>query len=159
MLALALLVTLSASAPQAEIKKVSLEVQRADVHAVLQMFAELMKTNLVVSDEVQGTVTLKLRNIPVREALDVVLASKGLGMERRGSVIRVASLSRLTEEAQQRAALAKAREDSAPLVTTLVPVNYASAEAMAAQVRPMLSPRGSVSVDARTNTLIIRDVK
>ena len=158
-LALALAATPAVASPPKETKRISVNVTRANVHDVLRMLADVGRLNLVVADEVQGTVTLSLRNVAWTEALDVVLASRGLGMERRGSVLRVASLKALQEEAETLARLKKTKEETAPLRTWLIPVNYAKASEMLPHVQGVLSPRGSVSVDARTNTLIVTDVE
>ena len=158
LLALALAATPAVAKPPRESKRISLDVTRANVHDVLRMLADVGRLNLVVTEEVQGTVTLSLRNVPWTEALDVVLASRGLGMERRGSVLRVASLKTLQEEAESLARLKKAKEEMAPLRTWLIPVNYARASELLPHVKGVLSPRGSVSVDARTNTLIVTDI-
>ena len=130
-----------------------------DLHNVLRMLADLGHLNLVVDDEVQGKVTLRLRNVPWRQALDTVLASKGLGRELQGNVMRVAPLAKLKDEAALRVELKQAREAEAPLRTYFIPVNYARASDLVPHVKALLSPRGSVSVDARTNTLIITDVE
>lgn len=148
-----------ADAPRAaESKRITLDVVRADIHDVLRILAEKGGLNVVVSDEVQGKVTLKLLNVPWREALDTVLASHGLGQELRGNILRVAPLKRLTEEAEARVRLKQAREEAAPLHTYFIPVNYARAADLLPQVQTQLSPRGKASVDARTNTLIVTDV-
>lgn len=138
--------------------RVSLELHKADVHTVLRLFADLGRLNLVADESVSGRVTVQLRDVTWEEAFAAVLASRGLGSERLGRIVRVAPLGQLAEEAKRRADIAEAERLSAPLKTTLVRVNYASAADMAAQVKPLLSPRGSVSVDARTNTVIIRDI-
>ena len=142
-----------------EARRISLDVSKADVHDVLRMLADVGRLNLVTSDDVQGTVTLKLRNVPWGEALDVVLSSRGLGMERQGNILRVAPLKALQEEADARERLARAHEKLAPLRTWMVPVSYARAAELLPHVKELLTPRGSVSVDARTNTLIITDVE
>ena len=157
-LALALAAT-PAVAKAPEGKRISLDVTRANVHDVLRMLANVGKMNLVVSEEVQGTVTLTLRDVPWAEALDVVLASRGLGMEQRGNILRVAPLKRLQEEAETLVRLKEAKQEAAPLRTWLIPVNYAKASELLPQVKALLTPRGSVSVDARTNTLIVTDVE
>ncbi len=159
LLALALAATPALAAPPKEAKRISLDVTRANIHDVLRMLADVGRMNLVVADEVQGTVTLKLRNVPWTEALDVVLASRGLGMEKRGNILRVAPLKVLQEEAEALARLKKAKAESAPLRTFFIPVNYANASDMVQHVKAVLSPRGSVSVDTRTNTLIVTDVE
>jgi type II secretory pathway component HofQ len=159
LLALALAATPALARPPREAKRISLDVTRANVHDVLRMLADVGRLNLVVAEEVQGTVTLKLRDVPWSEALDVVLASRGLGMERRGNILRVAPLKVLQEEAETLARLKQAKEQTAPLRTWLVPINYAQASELLPHVKALLSPRGSVSVDARTNTLIVTDVE
>jgi type II secretory pathway component HofQ len=141
-------------------RRITLEVQKADVHAVLRMFGELMHANLVVGDEVHGAVTLSLRNVKVSEAFAVVLQSQGLGYEQAGdNLYRVAPLKQLADEAEARAKLKDAKHKAAPLVTRLIPVSYASAADLVAQVKPLLSDRGTVTFDARTNTLIVRDAQ
>jgi type IV pilus assembly protein PilQ len=158
-LALALAAAPALARPPKEARRISLEVTKANVHDVLRMLADVGRLNLVVSDEVQGTVTLTLRNVPWTEALDVVLAARGLGMERQGNILRVASLKTLREEAEALVRLKQAQVRTAPLRTWFIPVSYASAADMAHHVKGVLSPRGSVSVDARTNTLIVTDVE
>ncbi len=140
-------------------QRVSFEFVNADVQSVLRAFAELGKFNLVTSEQVSGKVTMRLRNVAWDEAMRAVLAAKGLGAEQTESILRVAPLSQLEAEAAQRARLAQAQFQTAPLKTTLMRVNYANASELAALVKPTLSARGTVSVDARTNTLIIRDVE
>ena len=157
-LLVALVVSLSASADSRPLK-ISLEVQNADIHSLLRLFGEVARLNLVVADEVQGKVTIRLRNVTVGEAMDAVLAARGLGTERKGSIVRVAPLAQLAAEAKMRAEVVRAREQSGPLVTTLIRVNYATAEQMVGLVKAQLSERGSVAVDLRTNTLIVRDIE
>ena len=140
-------------------KRLSLELSNADVHSVLRLFAEVGRFNLVTSDEVSGKVSLRLRNVPWDEAFRAVVASKGLGVERMGNIVRVAPLARLAEEAEARRRRKDAEFAEKPLTVRLIPVNYATAEELAALVKAMVSARGSVTVDARTNTLIVRDVE
>jgi type II secretory pathway component HofQ len=139
-------------------KRITLDVVRADLHDVLRLLAEKGGLNVVVADEVRGKVTLRLRDVPWRQALDTVLASHGLGQELRGNVLRVATMKQLTEEAEARAKLKQAREEVAPLRTYFIPVSYAKAAELLPQVKAQLSPRGRASVDDRTNTLIVTDV-
>jgi type II secretory pathway component HofQ len=153
------LILLSAVVQAAAPKKVSIELANADVHTVLRMFADIGQFNLVTSEEVTGKVTIKLRAVPWDEAFRVVLASKGLGMEKVGAIIRVAPLSRLAEESELRHKAKEAAFNEKPLTVRLIPVNYANATELANQVKAMLSPRGTVTVDTRTNTLIVRDVE
>ena len=140
-------------------KKVSLELVNADVQTVLRLFADVGRFNLVTSEEVSGKVTLHLRAVPWDQAFRVVLASKGLGVEQVGEIVRVAPLTRLAEESEARRRAKEAAFLEKPLTVRLIPVNYANASDLVAQVKASLSPRGTVTVDVRTNTLIIRDVE
>lgn len=156
---LLLVAVLASSSFAAAPKRVSFEFANADVHSVLRIFAEVGRFNLVTSEAVSGKVTVTLRNVPWDEAMSVVLAAKGLGLERTGNIVRIAPLTQLADEAAARVRLQEAKLATAPLKTTVMRINYANASDMAQQVKPMLSPRGTVSVDPRTNTLIIRDVE
>lgn len=139
-------------------KKVSFEFKDIDLHNLLRIIAEISKKNIVVADDVTGKVTVRLRNVPWDQALDLVLRSKGLGMEEMGNIVRVAPLAKLEEEAKARAERSKALRGAAELQVQLVPVNYATADQMAARVKEVLSERGNVTTDTRTNTLIVRDL-
>ncbi len=149
---------LSVPAVAAQPLKISLEVQKADIHSLLRFFGEVGKVNFIAGDDVSGQVTVRLRNVTVQDAIDSVLATRGLGQERMGNIIRVAPLAQLASEAKARADLRVAKEAAAPLETTMIRINYARASDIAKAVQGTLSPRGSVVVDERTNTLIVRDV-
>ncbi len=139
-------------------KKVSFEFKDIDIHNLLRVIAEVSKKNIVVADDVKGTVTIRLRNVPWDQALELILRSKGLGSEELGNIVRVAPLSTLQSEAQTRQEMRKAQQNSAPLSVRLIPVNYATAGDMQSRVKEVLSERGSVTVDTRTNVLIVRDL-
>ena len=138
-------------------KRINLDVKDADLHNVLRLLADVGRINIVVADDVKGKVTVRLTNVPWTEALDVVLAAKGLGKEKVGSVIHVDTLERIIARDKTRAELAATRQEAAPLVTVMIPVNYTTAESLRPIVQSMLTPRGKVIVDARTNTLIVTD--
>src|SRR5262245_27100605 len=108
-------------------RRISLDVKDADIHNVLRLLADTGKVNIVVPDEGRGKVTIKLRNIPWTEALDVILRSKGLGKEQVGSVIQVDTLERILAREKMRGELEHAREESAQPITRIIPVNYTSA--------------------------------
>jgi type IV pilus assembly protein PilQ len=139
-------------------KKVSFEFKDIDIHNLLRIISEVSKLNIVVADDVKGTVTIRLRNVPWDEALDIILASKGLGKEVIGNVIRVAPLKTLEEEARSREERKKALRRQEDLVVQLLPVNYAVANDIRERVKDVLSERGTVTVDIRTNTLLVRDI-
>lgn len=139
-------------------RRIDLDFKDADIHNILRLLAEVGGVNIVTADNVSGQVTIRMRNVPWDQALDVILQAKGLGMVRRGNLIRVAPLETLEKEREAAIARAKQREQLAPVETRLVPVSYATADALQPRVRELLSPRGSVSVDERTNVLIVRDI-
>lgn len=139
-------------------KRVSFEFKDIDIHNLLRIIAEISKKNVVVADDVTGKITVRLRNVPWDQALDLVLRSKSLGKEEFGNIIRVAPLKTLEDEAKARHERKEALDKAKPLSVTLIPVNYATAAEMSARVKEVLSSRGNVTVDTRTNTLIVRDL-
>jgi len=140
-------------------KRVSFEFKDIGIHNLLRMIAEVAQKNIVVADDVQGKVTIRLKNVPWDQALELVLRSKSLGKETLGNnIIRVAPLKVLEEEARMREERARMQVRQEPLIIQLIPVSYANAEQMRDRVKEMLTERGSVSVDTRTNTLIVREV-
>ena len=139
-------------------KRVSFEFKDIDIHNLLRVIAEVSKKNVVVADDVQGRVTIRLRNVPWDQALELILRSKGLGKEEIGNIVRVAPLKTLEEEAKLRAERKKALQIQEELVVRLIPVNYAVAEQMKDRVKDVLTDRGTVTVDTRTNVLIVKDV-
>ncbi len=139
-------------------RRINLDLKDADIHNILRLLADVGHVNIVTADDVSGTVTISMKNVPWDQALDVVLQAKGLGMVRAGNLIRVAPASVLNKERELRLAQLKQELELAPLETRLIPVSYAQAEEMQARARDLLSPRGSIAVDERTNFIIARDV-
>jgi type IV pilus assembly protein PilQ len=112
-----------------------------------------------VSDEVQGKITIRLRNVPWDQALELILRSKSLGKEEFGNIIRVAPLKTLEAEAAVRESRAASLRRQENLIVRLIPVNYATVADMKDRVKDVLSERGVVTTDPRTNTLIVRDIE
>ena len=139
-------------------KRVDLDLRDADIHNVLRLIADVGKVNIVTSDAVAGTVTIRLRNVPWDQALETILQAKGLGMVRQGNMIRIALLADLNKERELAIARRKSELQLAPIETRIIPVSYASAADLQARAKDMLSPRGTIAVDERTNVLIVRDV-
>ncbi len=138
-------------------RRVSFEFKDIDIHNLLRIIAEVSKKNIVVADNVSGKVTIKLRNVPWDQALDLILKSKGLDKDESGNIIRVAPLKELEEE---RKIVAQAEQDAmerAPLKVRLIPVNYAVAGTIAEKVKDLLTKRGTMNVDQRTNVIIVKD--
>jgi type IV pilus assembly protein PilQ len=139
-------------------RRIDLDLKDADVHNVLRLLADVGQVNIVTADNVSGTVTIRMRNVPWDQALDVVLQSKGLGMVRQGNMIRVAPLADLEKEREMQLARRQQEVRLAPIETRLIPVSYATATDIQERASSMLSERGSIAVDERTNTLIVRDI-
>ncbi len=139
-------------------RRIDLDLKDADIHNVLRLLADVGRVNIVTADNVSGTVTIRMRNVPWDQALSVVLQAKSLGMVRQGNMIRVAPLAELEKERdmeiQRRVQMAKLE----PLETRLIPVSYAQASELQSRARELLSERGSIAVDERTNVMIVRDV-
>ena len=139
---------------------ISMDFQSADLRAVLRTFAEISALNIVIDSSVQGEVNVALTQVPWDQAFDVVLRSNGLGYEIEGTVVRIASLERLREEAQARAVLARREAEAGELKVFTRTLSYARADDLVPLLTgTFLSPRGEVFTDARTNTLIIRDLE
>lgn len=139
-------------------RRIDLDLKDADIHNILRLLADVGRVNIVTADDVAGNVTIRMRNVPWDQALDVVLQAKGLGMVRSGNLIRVAPLATLQRERELRLAAAKQEYELTPLETRLIPVSYAQASELQARAKDLLSPRGSIAVDDRTNVLIARDI-
>jgi len=143
-------------------QRLTLNFQDIETRAVLQLLAETSGNNIVVSDTVQGNVTLRLRNVPWDQALDIVMTTKGLDMRQNGNVIIVAPAEEIAarETADLEAKLAISGLE--PMYSEFLQVNYAKAGDLASLIsgdgdNAMLSERGSIAVDDRTNTLLIQD--
>lgn len=139
-------------------RRIDLDLKDADVHNVLRLLADVGQVNIVTSDNVSGAITIRMRNVPWDQALDVVLQSKGLGMVRQANMIRVAPLADLDKERELQIARRQQEINLAPVETRLIPISYANASAILDRGQPLLSPRGSIAVDERTNVLIVRDI-
>ncbi len=129
---------------------------------MLQLLADTSGQNIVVSDSVQGNVTLRLQNVPWDQALDIVLRTKGLDKRRQDNVIIVAPTEELAAREKAELAARKDLSELSPLRTEYLQVNYAKAADLAGLIKAgannsLLSQRGSVTIDERTNTLLIQD--
>src|SRR3569833_1261808 len=143
--------------PQYTGERLTLNFQEIETRAVLQLLAAASGQNIVVSDSVQGDVTLRLQNVPWDQALDIVLRTKGLDKRKQDNVIIVAPQEELAAREKADLAARKDLQELAPLHSEYLQVNYAKASDMAGLVKSqggsLLSNRGSVAVDERTNTL------
>jgi type IV pilus assembly protein PilQ len=139
-------------------RRISLDFKDVEVDDVLRLIAEVSELNVIAGDEVNGEVTIRLVDVPWDQALDVILLTKGLGFVRVGNVLRIAPTDVLKAEEEARLQERRAKEKLEDLVVKLQPVNYADVEDVAKLVKKLLSARGTVDLDERTNTVILKDI-
>lgn len=140
-------------------KRINLTVKDADIQNVLTFLAREGKVNIVTSEEVKGKVTFHLEDVQWDLALDTVLKAKGLDYVVEQGIYRVASSESIQREYEAKVEKAKKQRELKPVVVRLVPVNYGKGSEMAARLKDVLSEKGTVSVDDRTNTLVIKDTE
>ncbi|MBI4756927.1 MAG: type IV pilus secretin PilQ [Betaproteobacteria bacterium] len=142
-------------------EKLSLNFQDVDVRAVLQVIADFTNFNIITSDTVAGKLTLRLKDVPWDQALDIILQAKGLDMRKNGNVIWIAPRDELTAKEKLDLESRQQITDLEPTRTESFQLNYQRAEAVQKLItdkaQPMLSKRGSAVVDARTNKLFVQD--
>jgi type IV pilus assembly protein PilQ len=148
-------------------ERLTLNFQDIDVRSVLQLLADTSGQNIVVSDSVTGNLTLRLQNVPWDQALDIVLRTKGLDKRRQDNVIIIGPTAELAAREKAELAARKEVQDLSPTHTEFMQVNYAKVADLAKLIRPsgggagmansMLSARGTLSIDERTNTLLVQD--
>jgi len=144
-------------------ERLTLNFQDIDVRSVLQLLADTSGQNIVVSDSVTGNLTLRLQNVPWDQALDIVLRTKGLDKRRQDNVIIIGPTEELASREKAALAAHKEVQELSPTHTEFMQVNYAKVGDLAKLIKTtnakdsMLSPRGSLSVDERTNTLLVQD--
>ncbi len=142
-------------------ERLSLNFQDIEVRAVLQLIADFTGLNIVTSDSVTGNVTLRLRNVPWDQALDIILKTKGLAKRQIGNVMLIGPTEEMAAREKLELQSTQQVSDLAPLRAEYIQVNYAKASDLAALLKTdknsLLSTRGTVSVDERTNTLLVQD--
>jgi type IV pilus assembly protein PilQ len=150
-------------------ERLTLNFQDIDVRSVLQLLADTSGQNIVVSDSVTGNLTLRLQNVPWDQALDIVLRTKGLDKRRQDNVIIIGPTEELATREKAELAAHKEVQDLSPIRSEYMQVNYAKVSDLLKMIRPtgaasggggrnsLLSTRGSISIDERTNTLLVQD--
>jgi type IV pilus assembly protein PilQ len=139
-------------------RRLSLDFKDADIKNILRLIAEVSNFNIITGDEVTGKITMRLVDVPWDQALDVILQARSLGMSKVGNVMRIAPLDSLKKEIQAELEGKRTKEKLEDLVTELIPINYATAKEILPQVKSILSERGDIKVDDRTNILIVKDI-
>lgn len=142
-------------------ERLTLNFQDIETRAVLQLLADTSGQNMVISDSVSGNVTLRLQNVPWDQALDVVMRTKGLDNRQEGNVIFIAPAAEIASREKELLSARKEAQELSPLRTEYLQVNYAKAADLAALIKSgagsLISERGSVAIDERTNTLLLQD--
>lgn len=145
---------------------ITISFKDTPVQTVLQVLSEFAGLNLVVSSSVRGNVSIDLKNVPWNEVMNIVLVSKGLATKKMSSILYVATAAEIAAQEQLELQTKRSLENNATLVTEFIPLNYTTAQAaqtvitsMAKQNGGIMSPRGSITSDARTNTLIVTDTE
>ena len=136
-------------------RTISLDVQNSDVRDVLRLLAETGGVNILASGEVQGTITVRLIDVPWEQALEAVLKLTGLAQERQGNIILVAPAERFRSAREERIRARQAEAQTEPKITRVVPINYANATQLKATLEKLLGACATIAVDGRTNTLIL----
>jgi type IV pilus assembly protein PilQ len=141
--------------------RLNLDFQDIDVRAILKVLADISGQNMVVSESVKGNFTLRLQDVPWDHALDIVMRSKGLDMRKQGNVMIIGPAAEIAAREKEILASKKEVQELSPIRTDFLQVNYAKASDLAALIKAkdntLLSERGNVSIDERTNTLLLQD--
>ncbi|MES9914079.1 MAG: type IV pilus secretin PilQ family protein, partial [Candidatus Sedimenticola sp. 4PFRAG1] len=143
-------------------ERLSLNFQDIEVRSVLQLLADFTGFNLVTSDTVTGRITLRLKNVPWDQALDIIMKTRGLSMRKNGNVVLIAPTEEIAAREKLELESQKQIEELAPLYSEYIQLSYAKASDIAGLLKgegnQLMSPdRGNVTVDVRTNTLLVRD--
>jgi len=144
-------------------ERISLSFQSVDIRSLLQIIADVAGTNMIVSDSVNGQIAMRLQNVPWDQALDIILRTKGLGMRRQGNVMLVAPVEEIAARERAEAEAEKQKVQLSPLHSEIIQINYAKASDLGNIIRnktnSILSERGSVTIDDRTNSLLVLETR
>jgi type IV pilus assembly protein PilQ len=140
-------------------QKVSLEFKDADIKNVFRLLAEVSGKNIIVTDDVKKRITVRLIDVPWDQAMDLLVSTNGLDKEEIGNVIRISTAGRLKSERDALIAAQKAKEDLEPLQTAYFNINYADVTKLEPKAKLLLSKKGTLTSDERSNTMIVRDIQ
>jgi len=144
-------------------ERISLSFQSVDIRSLLQIIADVAGTNMIVSDSVNGQIAMRLQNVPWDQALDIILRTKGLGLRRQGNVMLVAPVEEIAARERGEAEAERQKVQLAPLHSEIIQINYAKATELGTIIKnksnSILSDRGSVTIDDRTNSLLLLETR
>ncbi len=140
-------------------QKISLDFKDADIKNVFRLLAEVSGLNIVVTDEVRKRVTVRLVDVPWDQAMDLLIDTNGLGKEQMGNIVRISTAGQMKSERDALLAAQKAQESLEPLQTAYLNINYAKVKELVDKIKPVLSQRGVVLPDDRSNTILVRDIR
>jgi type IV pilus assembly protein PilQ len=142
-------------------KKISLDFQDADIVPIFRLLSDISGYNIVVNPEVKGKITMKLINVPWDQALDIMLKTFSLGKTVEGNILRVVPYTVLAKESEEAVRAKEAESKAEPLETKIYPISYADVSVVEKSIKDskILTPRGSISVDKRTSSMVIKDIE
>jgi len=140
-------------------QRINLDLVNADIHSVFRLISHVSKLNIVSGDDVSGRITVRLENVPWDQAFGAILQAKGLGSQRFGNIVRIAPIETIKSEQQAALEAKLSAEKLEDLQVYVVPLNFAQATDLKAQIEAVLSERGKLEIDKRSNQLIIQDVE
>ncbi|MFY9270782.1 MAG: type IV pilus secretin PilQ [Candidatus Manganitrophaceae bacterium] len=140
-------------------RRISLDFQDAEIANVVRLIADVSNLNVVLGEDIKGKVTLKLINVPWDQALDIILKMNNLGQIREGNIIRIATLANIAKQQDEEARAKETQIKAEDLFTRILYVNYSTAKELSDPLKKILSARGDITIDDRTNTLIVKDIE
>ncbi len=139
-------------------EKVNLVFKDADLKNVLMLFAEYEDKNFIIDEKIKGKITIRLRNVPWDQALNLILDMKNLTKIEEGNIIRIVPMSYIKNKELEKLRRAERKKKLAPLKTKVLYVNFAKADKISKKIDKLISKRGSVITDVRTNSIIVTDI-
>jgi type IV pilus assembly protein PilQ len=140
-------------------RKISIQFRDADIRDVFNFISEESGLNIILTDDVTGKISLKLRQVPWDQALIVIMKAKQLGYVRQGNVLRISGLAALQKESDAARTVLESQSKLRPLKVKVFPVSYAKVSDLETQAKEFLSERGKVKGDTRTNSLVVNDLE
>ncbi|MFI5305067.1 MAG: type IV pilus secretin PilQ [Nitrospiria bacterium] len=140
-------------------ERVFLDFQDMEIANALRIISEVSGLNFLVGDDVKGKINVKLKNVPWDQALDLILKMNNLGQIREGNILRISSLGNITKQQDDEIKAKESQIKSEDLIVQIIHLSYAKASELTEPLKKNMSPRGEITVDARTNSLIVKDIE